>query len=88
MQGSFGGEPLRNLEREEARAASKRPTKRELSEMGNRPLSESGRRTPDEPNTALQAIESLFSGKPQEKARWSAARQAAEALFETPCASV
>jgi len=85
---SFGGDPLANLERNRAEASGKRLSKRDLLEMGNRPLSESGRRTPDEPNPALQAIESLFSGKPQEKARWSAARQAAEALFELPCTSV
>lgn len=82
FSGSFGGDPLANLERDQARASGKRPTKRELSEMGNRPVSDSGRRTPDEPSPARQALESLFSGKPQKKARWSAARQAAEALFE------
>jgi hypothetical protein len=89
FSGSFGGDPLANLERNRAEQAGKKLSKRERSEFGNRPLSDSGRRTPvqdsDGWSDARRRAETLFTGIVQEGAQsTSAARQAAESLFEMP----
>lgn len=81
FSGSFGGDPLANLERNRAEQAGKKLTKRERAEMGNRPLSESGRRTADDENPARKPLETFLAEESQPK-RWSLARQAAESLFE------
>jgi hypothetical protein len=88
MQSGFSVDPLYALERSRAEASGKRPSKRELSEMGNRPLPESPRRAPvtiaDEWSPARKAAESLFSSDTQDLQKSvSAVRQALEALFES-----
>ena len=86
--GSFGGDPLANLERSRAKASGKSLTQRELLEMGNRPLPESGRRTPDFDEWSASVkpakhkpLEEFLAEEAAPK-QWSKARQAAEALFE------
>lgn len=87
FQGSFGGDPLRNLEREQARTSGKRPSLRELSEMGNRPVSDLGRRVPDEdwlmsaPPAPHKPLEAFLAEESAPKAR-SEAWLRAEALFK------
>jgi hypothetical protein len=88
--GSFGRDPLAELERSRAEASGKRLSKRELSEMGNRPLPESGRRATgcegwpmSRKEAAHKPLEAFLAEDGQPK-QWSAARHAAEALFEIP----
>jgi len=87
FSGSFGGDPLANLERNRAEASGKRLSKRDLLEMGNRPLSESGRRTPNDDKPARKPLEAFLAEEAQPKER-SEAWKRIEALFETPCTSV
>lgn len=83
FQGSFGGDPLANLERSRAETSGKKPTKRELLEMGNRPLSDSGRRTPDDAKPAHKPLEVFLAEESAPKQR-SAAWERMEALFSKP----
>ena len=78
---------MANLERNRAEASGKRLSKRDLLEMGNRPLSESGRRTPNDDKPARKPLEAFLAEEAQPKER-SEAWKRIEALFETPCTSV
>jgi hypothetical protein len=83
---SFGRDPLAELEHSRAEAAGKKLSKREKLEMGNRPLSDSGRRTPDEGPAIIEpaprkALEDFFAEESQPR-QWSEARKAIEALFK------
>lgn len=83
QSGSFGGDPLAHLERSRAESAGRKPTNRELHEMGNRPLSDSGRRAPDDDATrAHKRLETFLAEESQPK-QWSEARKRAEALFKS-----
>lgn len=75
---SFGGDPLANLERSRAESSGKKLTPRERMEFGNRPLSDSGRRTPEPAKLTFEA----FIAEESQPRRWSVARQAIEALFK------
>jgi hypothetical protein len=81
---SFGRDPLAELEHSRAESAGRKMSKRELSEMGNRPLSDSGRRTPDDDAKAAREPLEAFLAKESQPKKWSAARKAAEALFTKP----
>ena len=76
FSGSFGGDPLANLERSRAEASGKRPTKRELLEMGNRPV-------PELPRAAPKPLD-VFLAEEAAPKNWSPARKRAEALFDAP----
>lgn len=80
FQGSFGGDPLANLERSRADASGRKPTKRELLEMGNRPLSDSGRRTPADGMAVHKTLEVFLAEESAPKQR-SEAWKKLEALF-------
>lgn len=80
-------EPLAALERSRAEASGRKPSKRELLEMGNRPVSDSGRRVPDEdwfmsaPLARHKPLEAFLAEESAPKAR-SEAWLRAEALFK------
>ncbi|MBB3004382.1 hypothetical protein FHX57_006764 [Paraburkholderia tropica] len=81
FSGSFGGDPLANLERSRAEASGKTPTKRERLEMGNRPLSESGRRTPDEGEKPAHKTFEAFLGEEIAPKKRSEAWKRLESIF-------
>lgn len=83
FSGSFGGDPLANLERNRAEQAGKKLSKRERSEIGNRPLSESGRRTADDEKPARKPLDAFLAEESQPKER-SEAWKRIEALFSKP----
>lgn len=81
---SFGRDPLADLEHSRAEASGRKPTKRELLEMGNRPLSDSGRRTPaDDLKPAHKLLEVFLAEEAAPKLR-SEAWKNLEALFSKP----
>jgi hypothetical protein len=84
FQGAFGGDPLANLERNRAEQAGKKPTKRECLEMGNRPLSDSGRRTPDEAVKPAHKTFEAFLGEEVAPKQRSEAWKRLESLFTKP----
>lgn len=84
FQGSFGGDPLGNLERSRAEASGRKPSKRELLEMGNRPLSDSGRRTPSEDIKPAHKPLEVFLAEEATPKRRSDAWMKLEALFCKP----
>jgi hypothetical protein len=77
------------MEREQAEASGRKLSKRELMEMGNRPVSDSGRRTPpDDWFATVQAsphkpLEVFLAEESQPKPR-SDAWKRLEALFSKP----
>jgi hypothetical protein len=79
------GDPLAALEKKRAEASGKRMTRRELSSIGNRPVPELPRAV--ETPKKHKPLEEFLAEESQPK-RWSAARKAAESLFEMPCTSV
>lgn len=76
LQGSYGGDPLRNMERNRAAEAREIVSRRDRAAWGNAPI-------PEQPRRVTKTLEEFLA---QEGATtdWSAARQAAEALFELP----
>lgn len=81
-------DPLAALEMSRAEASGRKLSRRDLLEMGNRPLSDSGRRTPDEWPAIIEpaprkALEDFLTEESQPKP-WSEKRKALEALFEMP----
>lgn len=78
QSGSFGRDPLAELERSRAEASGRKPSKRELLEMGNRPLSDSGRRAPDD--AAHKTLEVFLAEESAPKQR-SEAWKKLESLF-------
>lgn len=80
FQGSFGGDPLADLERSRAEASGKKLSKRELKEVGNRPLSESGRRSPDEAKAAHKTLDVFLAEESAPKPRSDAWKEL-DALF-------
>lgn len=84
FQGSFGGDPLGNLERSRAEASGRKPSKRELLEMGNRPLSDSGRRTPDDDRKHAHKPLEVFLAEEAAPKQRSEVWKKLEALFCKP----
>jgi hypothetical protein len=72
------------LERNRAEASGKKLSKRELKEVGNRPLSDSGRRTPtDDLKAAHKPLEVFLAEEAETKPR-SEAWKKLDALFSKP----
>lgn len=72
---------MADLEHSRAEASGKRLSKRELLEMGNRPLSESGRRTPDDDRKTTHKPLEVFLAEESAPTQRSAAWDRLEALF-------
>jgi hypothetical protein len=73
FQGSFGGDPLANLERSRAEGSRQIVSKKERSSWGNSPI-------PEQPRRMTKTLEEFLADEAADKG-WSEARKAAESLF-------
>jgi hypothetical protein len=73
---SFGGDPLRALERSRAEESRALVSKRDRATWGNAPI-------PEQPRRMTKTLEEFLAEEGAAKG-WSEARRAAEALFTKP----
>jgi len=76
FQGSFGGDPLKNLERSRAAETRETVSKRDRAAWGNAPI-------PEQPRRMTKTLEEFISEESAPK-QWSEARKALEAIFSKP----
>lgn len=74
--GSFGGDPLRALEKSRAEESRAIVSKKDRSTWGNAPI-------PEQPRRMTKTLEE-FLAEESSTTGWSEARKAAEALFAKP----
>lgn len=74
--GSFGGDPLRALEKSRAEESRALVSKRDRATWGNAPI-------PEQPRRMTKTLEEFLAEESSTKG-WSEARKAAEALFSKP----
>jgi hypothetical protein len=74
--GSFGGDPLANLERSRAEGSRQVVSKKDRSTWGNSPI-------PEQPRRMTKTLEEFLAEESSTK-DWSEARKLAEALFSKP----
>jgi hypothetical protein len=74
--GSFGGDPLRALEKSRAEESRAPVSKRDRATWGNSPI-------PEQPRRMTKTLEEFLADEAADKG-WSEARKAAEALFVKP----
>jgi hypothetical protein len=76
FSGSFGGDPLRALEKSRAEESRAVVSKRDRAVWGNAPI-------PEQPRRMTKTLEEFLAEEGAPKG-WSKARKAAEALFVKP----
>ncbi|MFM0141753.1 hypothetical protein [Paraburkholderia sp. RL18-085-BIA-A] len=76
FSGSFGGDPLRALEKSRADESRALVSKRDRATWGNAPI-------PEQPRRMTKTLEDFLAEEGATKG-WSEARKAAEALFVAP----
>jgi hypothetical protein len=74
--GSFGGDPLRALERSRAEESRAVVSKKDRPNWGNSPI-------PEQPRRMTKTLEEFLAEESSTQG-WSEARKAAEALFSKP----